>query len=72
MYGMLTVDEIVPDGIYPFADAQKLFASPHGGVISKRTFHRWREQRKFRAVQRGRWWYIRGAELLKLLRQRGE
>lgn len=62
---------IDPERLYAFTEAKKLVPSRKGGHVCLRTLHRWRVdgliechfvQHRFR-----RSWFVRGAELLRLM-----
>jgi hypothetical protein len=62
------IHEIDPQTAYTARQACAFLPSPSPAGLSLRTWHRWRKQGRFRAIQVGGRWCVYGAELLKLLR----
>ncbi len=59
--------EIDPRRHYSPRMACEFIPSKLGGTLHPNTWHKWRVEGLFRAVQIGTHWYMTGAELLKLL-----
>lgn len=62
------LDEIDPLKLYPRSFCCRVIPSSHEGkTLNARTWHRWRGEGKFEAVRVGDRWFMRGAELLRLV-----
>src|SRR4051794_5754311 len=59
--------EIDPKRFYSPRMACEFIPGKLGGTLHPNSWHKWRHQGFFRAVQIGTHWYMTGAELLKLL-----
>lgn len=64
-------NDIDPRQGYSFHEACKMIPSPIGGRINIRTLHRWRAEGRFTAYRSGRYWFLLGSELQKLLPSAG-
>lgn len=64
----MDIPEIDPQAEYSFAEVARLVPSPRAGKRTQiKTLHRWKNAGLLKARRRGRFWFVTGLELLRLL-----